>query len=80
MNSRCVRYSAALLISVLLLQSYFIREIVVIEILFALLLIVALVVTGTAYLIGYALLLRLERPRTSHAKPHIAWKERSSEP
>jgi len=80
MNSRLLRYVAALVTAVLLLQSYFIREIVVLEILFALLLFVALVVAGTACLIGYAVLLWLERPRPSHAKSHIAWKERSIEP
>jgi hypothetical protein len=79
MNCRFLRYSAALLGAILLLQSYFIREIVVIEILFALVLIVALALAGTACLIGYAVLLWLERPRPSHAKPHIAWKERSIE-
>lgn len=72
--------AAALLGSILLLQSYFIREIVVIEILFALVLIVALALAGTACLIGYAVLLWLERPRPNHAKPHIAWKERGIEP
>lgn len=80
MNSRFPRYIAALVAVVLLLQSYFVREIVVLEILFALLLIVVLVVAGTACLIGYAVLLWVERPRPSRAKPHIAWKERSIEP
>jgi hypothetical protein len=80
MNSRFIRYIAVLLAAVLLLQFYFVREIVVLELLFAALLIVALVVAGTACLLGYAVLLWLERPRPSHAKPHIAWKERSIEP
>jgi len=80
MNSSFLRYIAALLGVVLLLQFYFVREMAVVEILFALLLIVALVVARTGCLIGYALLLWLERPRPNHAKPHIAWKERSIEP
>ena len=80
MNSKFIRYTAALLAVVLLLQSYVIRELLVTELLFALLLIGLLVVAGTAYLIGYALLLWVERPRPNHAKPHIAWKERSIEP
>jgi hypothetical protein len=62
-----LRYSAALLAAILLLQSYFIREIVVTEILFALVLIVALALAGMASLIGYAVLLWLERPRPNHA-------------
>jgi uncharacterized membrane protein len=80
MNSRFRRYAASLLAAVLLLQFYFIRELVVMEILFALVLIVALVGAGTAYLIGYSLLLWLERPRRSHVRPRIAWKERGIEP
>ena len=80
MNSRFLRCAAALLAAVLLLQFYFIREMVLMEILFALVLIVALVGAGTACLIGYSLLLWLERPRRSHARPRIAWKERSIEP
>jgi hypothetical protein len=80
MNCTIRRFAAALLVGAVLLQSYFIREIVVLGILFSLLLLMALVVGGTAYLIGYVALLWLERPRPSHAKPHIAWKERSIEP
>jgi membrane fusion protein (multidrug efflux system) len=56
------------------------RELAVIEILFALVLIVALALAGSACLIGYAVLLWLERPRPSHAKPRMSWKERSIEP
>jgi hypothetical protein len=80
MNSRSFRYAAALLLAVLLLQSYFIRDMLVLEIFFALLFIVTLVFVGTASLIGYALLLWDERPRPSSAKPRLAWKERSIEP
>lgn len=80
MNVRLARYSAALLGVVLLLQFYFIREIAVIEVLFALLLIATLVLAGAAYMIGYAVLLWLERPRPRLAKPEIPWKERSIEP
>lgn len=80
MKSRFLRYAVALLAAVLLLQFHFAREIVVIELFFALLFIVAVVVAGAACLIGYAVLLWLERPRPSHAKPHNTWKERSIEP
>lgn len=79
MNSRLLRYAAALLVGVFLLQFYFIREIVVIEIFFALLHIAALVVALAAFLIGYAALLWLERPPQIQRNPQIAWKERSIE-
>jgi len=79
MNSTVVRYAAAFLAAVLLLQFYFVRAIVVIEILFALLLIAALVIAVMAYLVGYAALLWVERPRQIRRKPRIAWKERSIE-
>jgi uncharacterized membrane protein len=80
MNSKLARYWGGLVAVVLLFQFYFVRELAVIEILFALVLIVALALAGTACLIGYAVLLWLERPRPSHAKPQIAWRERSIEP
>jgi len=79
MNSRVPRYAPALLAAVFLLQFYSIREIVVIEILFALLLIAASVVAVAVYLIGYAALLWLERPPQIQRNPQIAWKERSIE-
>jgi hypothetical protein len=80
MNSRLLRYSAGLVAAVLLLQSYFVRELLMTELLFALVLIGLLVVAGTAYLIGYAVLLWVERPLPSQPKPQVAWKERSIEP
>ena len=80
MNSKLARYWGGLVAVVLLFQFYFVRELAVIEILFALVLIVALALAGTACLIGYAVLLWLERPRPSHAKPRMSWKERSIEP
>lgn len=80
MNSRLHRYIAALLVAALLLQFYFVRELLMLELLFAVFLIVALVVAGILYLIGYAVLLWLERPKPSHPKPHVVWKERSIEP
>lgn len=80
MNSRFLRYTAALLAVVLLIQSYVIRELLVTELLFALLLVGLLAVAGTAYLIGYAVLLWVERPRSSQPKPQVAWKESSIEP
>ena len=79
MNSRLFRYSVGLVAAVLLLQSYFVRQIVVLELLFALLLIVASLIGGTACLIGYAVLLWLKQPRRSHAKPQVIWKERTFE-
>jgi hypothetical protein len=79
MNSRLLRYSAGLVAVVLLLQSYLVRELVVLELLFALSLIVALIIGGTVYLVGYALLLWLEQPWRSHAKPQVIWKDRSIE-
>lgn len=79
MNSRLLRYSAGLVAGVLLLQSYFVRELVVFELLCAFSLIAALVIGGTVCLIGYAVLLWLEQPRRSHAEPQVIWKERSIE-
>jgi hypothetical protein len=80
MKAKLFRYGAALLGAVFLLQFYFVREMVVIEILFALSLMVALTVAGTACLIGYEVLLWLERPRPSRAKAQVIWKQRSIEP
>jgi hypothetical protein len=68
MNSKFLRHIAGLLAAAVLLQFYFVREILVMEILFALFLIVALVVAGAGYLIGCAMLLWLERLRSSPAE------------
>jgi hypothetical protein len=79
MNSRLFRYSAGVVAAVLLLQSYFVRQLAVLELLFALLLIVASLIGGTVCLIGYTALLWLERLRRGHAKPQVIWKERTFE-
>jgi hypothetical protein len=78
MNSRLLRHSAGLVAVVLLLQSYFVRELVVLELFCAFSLIASLVIGGTVYLIGYAVLLWLEQPRRSHAEPQSYGKRGTS--
>lgn len=79
MNPRLQRSMAAILAAVLLLRSYFVRELLVIELFFALLLLVAFVVGGTAYLLGSAVMSWLEKPRRGRAKSHVVWIEGSIE-
>ena len=79
MNTRLLRPLAWLLAAVVFLQFYFVREILVIGILFAILFVVGLVLLGTAYLIFHTMVVQLERLWPSYSKAQITLEERSIE-
>jgi hypothetical protein len=79
MNTRLLRPLLWLLASIVLLQFYFVREILVMGIIFAILFGLGFVLLGTTYLIVHTMLLQLERLLPSHSKVQITWEERSIE-